>query len=148
MSTRTKVLTPTLVALGVAALVGAGGVLAQPSSASAPTTAPAASPEVDTSVVNATCPVMGGPINPDIHVDYQGKRVYFCCATCPGVFQRNPERYLSQLPQFNPEAAAGQASGEAHESHSGHEHGEHHEGMQHGMMNPQGDTTHSGAHSH
>ena len=46
------------------------------------------------------CPVMGGPINKDIFVEYQGKKVYFCCAQCKADFEKNPEKYLSKLPQF------------------------------------------------
>ena len=46
------------------------------------------------------CPIMGGPINKDIFVEYQGKKVYFCCKGCPDTFLANPEKYLSKLPQF------------------------------------------------
>ena len=44
-----------------------------------------------------TCPVMGGEINKDIFVDYQGKRVYFCCAGCESSFNKNPEKYIEKL---------------------------------------------------
>ncbi|HBG26113.1 MAG TPA: hypothetical protein DDX75_03355 [Phycisphaerales bacterium] len=47
-----------------------------------------------------TCPVMGGPINKDIFVEYQGKKVYFCCAGCIEQFNKEPEKYLPKLPQF------------------------------------------------
>jgi YHS domain-containing protein len=47
-----------------------------------------------------TCPVMGGAINKDIFVEYQGKKVYFCCKECLDVFKANPEKYISKLPQF------------------------------------------------
>ena len=48
-----------------------------------------------------TCPVMeGNPINPNIFVEYEGKKVYFCCAGCPEKFKADPEKYLSKLPQF------------------------------------------------
>jgi YHS domain-containing protein len=47
-----------------------------------------------------TCPVMGGAINKDIFVEYQGKKVYFCCKGCIETFQANPEKYLAKLPQF------------------------------------------------
>lgn len=46
------------------------------------------------------CPVMGGAIDKDIFVEYQGKKVYFCCAACKPEFEKNPEKYLSKLPQF------------------------------------------------
>ena len=47
-----------------------------------------------------TCPVMGGAINKDIFVEYQGKKVYFCCNGCPDVFKADPAKYLAKLPQF------------------------------------------------
>ena len=43
------------------------------------------------------CPVMGGPVNPNIFVDYEGKRVYFCCNACPEMFKKNPEKYIKKL---------------------------------------------------
>ena len=43
------------------------------------------------------CPVMGGEINKDIYVDYQGMRVYFCCAACKEPFLKEPEKYLQQM---------------------------------------------------
>jgi len=46
------------------------------------------------------CPVMGGKINKEIFVEYEGKKVYFCCPGCIEEFQKNPEKYLPELPQF------------------------------------------------
>jgi len=43
------------------------------------------------------CPVMGNPINKNLYVDYQGKRVYFCCGPCPSRFMRYPDAYLQRL---------------------------------------------------
>lgn len=43
------------------------------------------------------CPVMGNPINKNLFVDYDGKRVYFCCGPCPSNFMRYPEAYLKRL---------------------------------------------------
>ncbi len=51
--------------------------------------------------IQPTCPVMGGPIDPNVYIDYKGKRVYFCCQGCDDQFLANPERYLDKLPQFN-----------------------------------------------
>ncbi len=50
-----------------------------------------------------TCPVMGGPIDPNIYIEYQGKRVYFCCKGCDQKFRENPEKYIADLPQFQSE---------------------------------------------
>ena len=44
-----------------------------------------------------TCPVMGGAINKAIYTDYQGKRVYFCCAGCVSEFQKDPAKYIAKL---------------------------------------------------
>ena len=52
-------------------------------------------------VEQTTCPVMDGPINKDIYVEYKGKKVYFCCPGCQEKFKAEPEKYLSKLPQFN-----------------------------------------------
>jgi YHS domain-containing protein len=46
------------------------------------------------------CPVMGGKINKSIFTTYNGKKVYFCCSGCETPFLKNPEKYLSKLPQF------------------------------------------------
>ncbi len=45
-------------------------------------------------IAQKTCPVMGNPINPDIYVDYKGRRIYFCCKACISAFKKNPEKYL------------------------------------------------------
>jgi Cu(I)/Ag(I) efflux system membrane fusion protein len=48
-----------------------------------------------------TCPVLkGNPIDPKIFVEYQGKKVYFCCNDCKAAFLKNPEKYVADLPQF------------------------------------------------
>jgi len=48
-----------------------------------------------------TCPVMEGAINKDIFTEYKGKKVYFCCAGCKEKFEKEPEKYISKLPQFS-----------------------------------------------
>lgn len=44
-----------------------------------------------------TCPIMGGEINKNIHADFRGKRVYFCCKGCIAEFQKNPEKHINKL---------------------------------------------------
>jgi Cu(I)/Ag(I) efflux system membrane fusion protein len=51
-------------------------------------------------MVQTTCPVMGGPIDPNVYVEHNGKRVYFCCKGCDKKFMESPERYIDRLPQF------------------------------------------------
>lgn len=61
-------------------------------------------PEVETVTAVAgeqtICPVMAGAIDKTIFVEYQGKKVYFCCAGCKDKFEAEPEKYLAKLPQF------------------------------------------------
>lgn len=53
-----------------------------------------------------TCPVMAGnPISKDIYVDYEGRRIYFCCAACPDMFRQDPEKYLAILDGRQPATA-------------------------------------------
>ena len=56
---------------------------------------------VDDTIAQKTCPVMdGNPIDPEVFIEYQGKKVYFCCADCKEKFLENPEEYIAKLPQF------------------------------------------------
>jgi YHS domain-containing protein len=50
-----------------------------------------------TPVPQTTCPVMGGKINKSLYADYEGKRVYFCCAGCPEQFKKDPAKYVKKL---------------------------------------------------
>lgn len=43
------------------------------------------------------CPVLGGKIDNKVYVDYQGKRIYFCCAGCIDTFKKDPEKYLKKM---------------------------------------------------
>jgi YHS domain-containing protein len=46
------------------------------------------------------CPVMGNPIDKDVFVEYEGKKVYFCCPDCKAKFNADSEKYIAKLPQF------------------------------------------------
>ena len=50
-------------------------------------------------VEQTTCPVMGGAINKDIFIEYQGKKVYFCCPGCEEQFKKEPAKYIAKPPQ-------------------------------------------------
>ena len=46
-----------------------------------------------------TCPVSGekvGEMGPPVSIDYQGKKVSFCCDSCIAKFQKDPAKYLSK----------------------------------------------------
>ncbi len=63
---------------------------------------PAATKEIVSEVIEQkTCPVMGGAINKELYTEYKGKKVYFCCGGCKEKFEKEPEKYLSKLPQFS-----------------------------------------------
>ena len=43
------------------------------------------------------CPVLGGGIDKNLYFDYQGKRIYVCCAGCIDAVKADPEKYLKIL---------------------------------------------------
>jgi uncharacterized membrane protein/YHS domain-containing protein len=80
----------------------------QPATAPAPavavaaTTAPAPTTAVATNaaavaIANTVCPVSGKPIDPTKFVDFEGKRIAFCCDNCPKEFQKDPAKYKDKL---------------------------------------------------
>ena len=61
-----------------------------------------------------TCPVMAGnPINKSIYSDYKGKRVYFCCGACPGMFAKDPEKYIKAMEDAGVKLEAAPAAADA-----------------------------------
>ncbi len=69
-----------------------------------------------TQIAQKTCPVMGGPINPKVFTDYNGRRIYFCCPACVEKFKTDPEKYIAKVDEelkgaapANPPAPAGGA---------------------------------------
>ncbi len=55
-------------------------------------------------VLQKTCVVSGEPIDREVFVDHQDKRVYLCCKDCKSKFNKDPETYLKKLAEQ--EAAA------------------------------------------
>jgi len=47
-----------------------------------------------------TCPVSGKAIDAEKSVEYQGKKVYFCCGNCPKAFEADPSKFTAKLPQL------------------------------------------------
>lgn len=43
------------------------------------------------------CPVLNGKIDEKVFVDYQGKRIYFCCIGCIEEFNKDPQKYLKKM---------------------------------------------------
>ena len=56
---------------------------------------------VSEAIEQKTCPVMGGAINKELYTEYEGKKVYFCCPGCKEKFEKEPDKYISKLPQFS-----------------------------------------------
>ncbi len=102
MSLRTLFLV-LLSVLGVIATVAAqdSEVTSQP--ASQPAISQPVSPESAAALPNTVCPIMGGEAQADCFVEYEGKRVHFCCPGCIPTFNANPEEHLADLPQFSGE---------------------------------------------
>jgi YHS domain-containing protein len=42
---------------------------------------------------------MGSEINPEVYVEYEGVKVYFCCWGCDDKFLAEPEKYIPKLPE-------------------------------------------------
>ena len=47
--------------------------------------------------VQTTCPVMDAKIDKKVFTDYEGKRIYFCCADCQAEFAKDPAKYLKKM---------------------------------------------------
>lgn len=48
-------------------------------------------------VPQTKCPVMANPIDREQFVDYQGKRIYFCCASCLEEFKKDPAKTMKKM---------------------------------------------------
>lgn len=83
-------------------------------------------------VTNQTCPVLTDQaIDPEQWVEYEGQRVYFCCPKCKRLFQRAPETYLGNLPQFTVNSATAGGSAQGHDQPI-HSHADASNGDEHG----------------
>ncbi|HEQ98930.1 MAG TPA: YHS domain-containing protein [candidate division Zixibacteria bacterium] len=48
--------------------------------------------------IQTTCPVSGKELEKkEVYADYEGRRVYFCCAGCVASFEEDPQKYLMKL---------------------------------------------------
>jgi YHS domain-containing protein len=43
------------------------------------------------------CPITGKKIDKSVYVDYEGKRVYFCCPGCKATFSKDPDKYVKAV---------------------------------------------------
>jgi len=57
--------------------------------------------EAAVEIEQTMCPIMdGNKIDKNVFVEYEGKKVYFCCPACKATFEADPEKYIAKLPQF------------------------------------------------
>lgn len=54
-------------------------------------------PGVAQAAPQTNCPVLGNKIDKNVFVDYQGKRIFFCCSGCVGEFKKDPGKYLDKM---------------------------------------------------
>ena len=47
--------------------------------------------------INKKCPVEGEDIDPAVTTTHTGKTVAFCCKSCIGKFNKDPETYMKKL---------------------------------------------------
>ena len=97
MRARRKHLVIMLLVAGVL-LVGLSGL--QGCKKSEPAVPPESEEVASAEIEQTICPVMGGAINKKVFTEYEGKKVYFCCAGCIAKFKAEPEKYIAKLPQF------------------------------------------------
>ena len=48
-------------------------------------------------IAQRLCPVMAKAISRKVFVDYEGRRVYFCCGMCTAQFEQDPAKYLAEM---------------------------------------------------
>jgi hypothetical protein len=47
---------------------------------------------------NGLCPVQESLVVPGVRtVEYQGRKIGFCCAPCPAKFEKDPEKYMAKV---------------------------------------------------
>ncbi len=69
--------------------------------------------------IQETCPVSGKTLGEkNVFVDYEGRRIYFCCEGCPSDFEKNPQKFLQAM---TPVADSEENHGHDHDDH-GHDH--------------------------
>src|SRR4051812_35147054 len=45
--------------------------------------------------INKICPVEGGDVDPAVTTVYKGKKIGFCCDSCPDKFKKDPAKYMA-----------------------------------------------------
>jgi len=80
----------TLLASVMVALMSVGVVSAKDAAADAKATE-------QTVKKQTVCPVMGGDVNKNLFIDFEGKRIYVCCKGCIAKVKKDPAKYIALL---------------------------------------------------
>ncbi len=73
-------------------------------------------------VTNEWCPVLTDePVDPEIHTEFSGERVFLCCQKCLKQFRSDPGAYAHNIPALASRAAS-QNSGDAKPGHVEQQH--------------------------
>lgn len=84
-------------------------------------------PAANAGTTNVTCPVtVGEAVDPDIFVEYEGSRVYFCCRRCRSRFMEDPTVYLANLPRVGSSDTEGPTH-QADDQSEGHDQEQNHD---------------------
>jgi len=68
------------------------------------------------------CPVMPDePVDRDLYVDHDGKRVYLCCSACVVAFNAEPEAFMEKLHTLHEDGET-PADTDAHDHDHDHSH--------------------------
>lgn len=51
----------------------------------------------DIPIEQKSCPVMGGPINKELYVEHEGKKLYVCCEACLETVKKDPAKYAKKI---------------------------------------------------
>lgn len=72
--------------------------------------------------IQTTCPVSGEPIDKSqgVFLDYEGRRIYFCCEKCAGDFLKEPQKYLSAMDKPATDGKQSEESPKMEHEHHGH----------------------------
>jgi len=62
---------------------------------------PALYKQIYPQTVQVKCPVMGGTVKPDVFIEHEGRRIYFCRNGCKDKFKADPQKYLKTLPEVS-----------------------------------------------
>lgn len=68
--------------------------------------------------IQKTCPVSGEEIDKKSFIDYEGRRIYFCCDGCAPKFLKDPQKFLTAMDQPSDKKAESAKPATGHEGHN------------------------------